>query len=450
MKKQINFGMEIMQNPNILMDIEGFKFVDGSSISALGILIFMTKSMATCPGVSEYRIDINIKGMTELLYLILSIPERVKKMRKKGLKVIGKWAINPTDIYFGSGNIAMDPFYAAFCHMLSMDTNILAIEGRSELSPDACPAQAAAYAALKQNIVEQDIFYPFIGPWCYDSQYCFEALRDQFEGFFGDQPAISNQAQREITKQHMVEEIKLFFERVYIESGFVYDPERLRNEFILENKLRGLCREINEIALGDVIPLSSLEVILSTFLACDWLCDPVATLSMLTRFVDSLKERQRKGIFGKGVAPDAVRLLIVGIAWGDLGLYSILDDLGGFVVGSECVMSIYWEDIDEDPSKDPIDVMAERFINVPYTLSAKNKAMWTVNNIKRMKRIDGVIINSNFGCNYNAANTRIVADTIKKETDVPVLTIDSDLPKESREQFRTRCGAFIEMIKSAK
>jgi len=450
MEKQLRFGMNIIAHPSIVYNIKGLPFLDDTSVTRVGIIIFMIKALGVYPGVFEYRIDVQIEGMTELVYLILTVPKRVKRMRKKGIKIIGKWAINPTDIYFGSGGVAMDPFYVAFCHMLAKDENILAIEGRAELSPDACPAQAAAYSALKQNIVEQDIFYPFIGPWCYDSQYCFEALRDKFNGFFGDQPAISNTSQREITKAHMIEEIKLFFKRLEEKSGIPYSPDRLRKEFTLENKLRRLCREINNVVLDDVIPLGSLDVILATFLSCDWLCDPVATLSMLERFLKALKDRQRKGIWGQGISKDSVRLLISGIAWGDLGLYNILDDLGGIVVGSECVMSIYWEDIEENEDKDPIEIMAERFINVPYTLGASKKAKWTVDNIKRMGKIEGVIINSNFGCNYNAANTRIVSDTIKKETGLPVLTIDSDLPKENREQFRTRCGAFIEMIKGSR
>ncbi len=449
--KQVRFGYNnIIKHPSVFYNIKSLPTLGNGRISKIKILIHMVKALFRYPGIFEYRIDVCIAGMTELVYLILTVPQRVREMRSKGKIVISKWAINPTDIYFGSGGVAMDPFYAAFCHMLMYDTNVLAIEGRSELSSDACPAQAAAYSALKSKVVEQDIFYPFIGPWCYDSQYCFEALKEKFNGYFGDQPAISNPSQKKMTKEHMVDELKIFFERLEKKTGVPYDPQRLREEIILENKLRRLCREINNMVLCDVIPLGSLDVILATFLSCDWLCDPIACLDMLTRFVEGLKKRQRKGVFARGVSKNPVRILVTGIAWGDLGLYNILDDLGGIVVASECVMSIYWEDIDEDPDKDPIEIMAERFINVPYTLGAKAKAQWTVDNIKRMKKIDGVIINSNFGCNYNAASTRIASDTIKEQTGVPVLTIDSDLPKESREQFRTRCGAFIEMIQNSR
>lgn len=446
-KQQLRFGLDILKHPSIILNIKGLPTIDGHFIPGWSIFWYMTKALYKFPGFYNFRIDPKIEGMTELAYLILTVPGRIKKMQAKGKKVVGKWAINPTDLYFGAGAIALDPFYVAFCHMLATDDNIIAIKGRSELSPDACPAQAAAYYALKTNIVEQDMFYPFIGPWCYDSQYCFEALRDKFKGFFGDHLPVSRLADKSSSKAHMIDEIKTFFRRMEQETGVAYSPERLRNEFILENKLRRLCREIQTMILDPVIPLGSLDLILVTFLACDWLCDPVAIIDMLERMTRHLRMRQKKGIWGSGVSQDPVRLLVTGVAWGDLGLYNMVDDLGGIVVGSECVMSIYWEDIDEDPARDPMEVLAERLLCIPYTLTAKERAKWTLNNLKQMGCVDGVIINCNFGCNYNAGSNRMLADLIKEEAGIPVLSIDSDLPRETREQFRTRFGAFIEMIR---
>jgi benzoyl-CoA reductase/2-hydroxyglutaryl-CoA dehydratase subunit BcrC/BadD/HgdB len=59
-----------------------------------------------------------------------------------------------------------------------------------------------------------------------------------------------------------------------------------------------------------------------------------------------------------------------------------------------------------------------------------------------------VIFNCNFGCNYQAAEARLVSDTIKKEGGIPCMITDSDLPKENRGQMRTRLEAFIEMLRN--
>ncbi|MBI5416959.1 2-hydroxyacyl-CoA dehydratase [Candidatus Poribacteria bacterium] len=446
-ENQIRFGLHIIKHPQIFQNIEGLHTVDGKYISKWKIIWFMFKSLYIFPGLYRYRVNPGIRGLTELLFLILSAPDRAKKMQSEGKIILGKWAVNPTDLYYGSGGIALDPFFLAFCFLLATDSNKLAVDGRAELSPDACPAQAAAYAALNQNIINLDCFYPFIGPWCYDSQYCFEALRTKYKGYFGDQPSLASEKHRKITFEYIKEEIKNFFQRVEQLTKIPYDSERLRNEFKFENKLRAYCREIHQMMLGKIVPIGSLEMILFTFLACDWVCDPVATSQMMERMITYLRKRIKNGTYGEGVSKNPVRLLVSGIAWGDLGVYNMVDDLGGIIVGSECVISTYWKDIDTDPNKDPIDILAARFMEVPYTYTAHEKAMWTVNNIKSMPNLDGVIINVNFGCNYVAANTRILQDTIKKETNIPVLLIDSDLPGENRGQIRTRIGAFIEMIK---
>ncbi|MBI5207614.1 MAG: 2-hydroxyacyl-CoA dehydratase [Candidatus Firestonebacteria bacterium] len=449
-ENQIRFGLNVIKNPQIFLNIKGLHTIDGRYISKWKIIPYMAKSLYKFPGLYRYRIDPGIKGLTELIYLILSAPERVHEMQKKGKIVIGKWAVNPTDLYYSSGAIALDPFFLSFCYMLATDSNELAIRGRAELSPDACPAQAAAYIALTQNLVHLNCFYPFIGPWCYDSQYCFESLRAKFKGYFGGQPSMPNKGYYKLTLEYLIGEIKNFYKRVEELTHIPYNPERLRHEFIFENKMRKILREAHHMMLGDVVPMGSLELILLTFLACDWVSDPIAAYEMMELMINDLRKRVKAGVFGRGVSKNPVRLLISGIAWGDLGVYNIVDDLGGVIIGSECVISTYWKDINNNPDKDPIEILAERFMEVPYTYTGQEKAMWTVENIKQMKNLDGVIININFGCNYVAANTRILQDTIKKETGMPVLVIDSDLPGENREQIRTRIGAFIEMIKQKK
>ena len=446
--KRLKFGLNIVKHPYIVKNLGGLNTLDGGYITSWSIFWYMTEALFRFPGIYDFRVDVSIKGMTELQYMILSVPERIERLRERGIKIVGKWSVNPTDIYFGSGVAALDPFFFAFCRMLARGDNSLAIKGRAHLSADACPAQAAAYAIFQEGSIKMDLFYPFIGPWCYDSQYCFEALRNKFKGFFGEQPYIGSKQQRELTKEFMLGEVKNFVRNVAEATGQEVDKEKLRQEFILENKLRKLVREIQAMMLEDCVPMGSLDLIMATFVSGDWLCDPVAILDAMQRVHECLRERVRKGRRGWGVVEDPVRLLITGIAWGDLGLYNIIDDMGGVVVGSECVMSNYMEDIPTEG--DPFQIMAERFINIPYTFPAAKKAEWTLNNIKRMGRVDGVVFNGNFGCNYNAACCRIVTDIIKENMDIPILVIDSDLPGENRGQMRTRFGAFFEMIRKRK
>jgi benzoyl-CoA reductase/2-hydroxyglutaryl-CoA dehydratase subunit BcrC/BadD/HgdB len=440
---RLRFGLGILKEPSIIADI---RRIDGryTKSSFWHIGWFLTRALWQFPGIFDYQPDPSLRGMSELTYMILSLEERLKKARRQGAKIVGKWPANPTDLYFGSGVIALDPFFAGYCRILAESSGGLAKRGRAQLSEDACPAQAAAYSIISEDIFPMDFFYPFIGPWCYDSQYCFEALRHKVEGDYGDHPVYSRKGEKQPSFDYMLAEIRRFIGRMEELTGKRVDPEQLRQEFVIENRLRQILREITDLAQLNPPPINSLDLILCIFISTDWLGDPEASLQVLSRILDAARRRQSQGEKGKLAHPDPMRLLITGIAWGDLGLYNMVDELGGMIVGAECVFNLYYEDIDLEG--DPLKIIARRFLNTPYALPAEQRAQWTVNNIRRAKRVDGVIFNCNFGCNYQAAEARMVTDIIKQETGLPCLITDADLPKENRGQMRTRLEAFLEVI----
>lgn len=442
---RLRFGLGILKEPSIIASI---RRVDGryTKSSYLQIFWFLTRALWEFPGMFDYQPDPSLNGVSELTYLILSLEERLKRAHRKGAKIVGKWPANPTDLYYGSGVIALDPFFAGYCRILAEGSGRLAKQGRAKLSEDACPAQAAAYSIITEDIIPMDFFYPFIGPWCYDSQYCFEALRHKVEGDFGDHPVYdSQQGRKQVSFDYMLAEIRRFISKMEELTGEKVDAEQLRQEFILENKLRRVLREITDFTQATPPPINSLDLVLCIFISTDWLGDPEAALQVLSRIRDAAKRRIEKGEKGKIIHPEPIRLLITGIAWGDLGLYNMVDELGGLIIGAECVFNLYYEDIDTEG--DPVKTITRRFLDTPYALPAKQRAQWTVDNIRRAKKVDGVIFNCNFGCNYQAAEARMVTDIIKQETGLPCLITDADLPKENRGQMRTRLEAFLEMIR---
>ncbi len=442
---RLEFGLRILHDPSIVTDI---RRLDGRflKISAWGIFKFLVEALWKYPGMFDYEIDPSLRGMSELTYMILSLEERVKAARKRGVKIVGKWPANPTDPYFVDGVMALDPFLAGYCRLLAEGKPDLVKRGRARLSEEACPAQAAAYSILDEETYPMDFFYPFIGPWCYDSQYCFEALRHKVDGDYGDHPVFNQRDDRlGISREYLRQELLRFLKRLEELTGKKIDPEALRREFILENKLRRVLREIIALPQEEPPPIDSLAMILSVFICSDWLGDPEAALQVLSRIRDAGYERLAKGRRGMLVQKYPVRILITGIAWGDLGLYNMVDELGGVIVGSDCVYNLFHKDIDTDG--DPIDILTDRFLATPYTWQVEERSMWTVNTIRSAKRVDGLIFNCNFGCNYQAAEARFVTDIVKRETGIPCLITDADLPKENRGQMRTRLGAFIELLK---
>ncbi len=443
---RLRFGLGIIKNPGIITSI---RRIDGryTKSSAINIFWFLTRALWRFPGIFDYQPDPSLHGVSELTYMILSLEERLKKAKRDGAKIVAKWPANPTDLYFGCGVIALDPFFAGYCRILADGTSDIAKRGRAMLSEDACPAQAAAYSIISEETFPLDFFYPFIGPWCYDSQYCFEALRHKVDGDYGDHPVFDYKEDEKPSFDYMVGEIKRFIAKMEEFTGSKFDLESLRREFVIENELREALREITGFAMLDPPPINSLDLVLCIFISSDWLGDPEAALQVLTRIRDGVRARAQAGQKAQNITDKPLRLLITGIAWGDLGLYNMVDEIGGQIIGSECVLNLYYEDI--DTTGDPVRTIAKRFMTTPYALPAKERAKWTVKNIQRLKKVDGVIFNCNFGCNYQTAEARMVTDTIKRETGIPCLITDTDLPQENRGQMRTRLEAFLELIRQA-
>jgi benzoyl-CoA reductase/2-hydroxyglutaryl-CoA dehydratase subunit BcrC/BadD/HgdB len=67
----------------------------------------------------------------------------------------------------------------------------------------------------------------------------------------------------------------------------------------------------------------------------------------------------------------------------------------------------------------------------------------------KKSRADGVVCGYNWGCNYQSAVSRMIADIVKEETGVPTINIEvAELGRlESLEQTQNRIESFIEVLK---
>ena len=142
------------------------------------------------------------------------------------------------------------------------------------------------------------------------------------------------------------------------------------------------------------------------------------------------------------------RILITGCPTGGLvdKVIRQIEEVGGSVVCFEsCLGSKNFEMlVDED--KDPIEAIAEKYINIPCSVMSPNDGRMDV--IKKYieeYNIDGVIEVTLTACHTYAVETEKVRRTVE-ECGKSYLNIETNYSNSDAPQLRTRLEAFIEML----
>jgi benzoyl-CoA reductase/2-hydroxyglutaryl-CoA dehydratase subunit BcrC/BadD/HgdB len=157
-------------------------------------------------------------------------------------------------------------------------------------------------------------------------------------------------------------------------------------------------------------------------------------------------QRIKDGVQAPGVVENPVRLVNVGSCFGARA--DFVEAHGGYIVGTDDHISKIYADVGE--YGDPYERLAEGILSYKYELETEKRAAYVVD-LVRKSRADGVICGYNWGCNYQSAVTRMIADIVKEETGVPTLNLVVNGQALSRlsgnEQTQNRIESFIEMIR---
>jgi benzoyl-CoA reductase/2-hydroxyglutaryl-CoA dehydratase subunit BcrC/BadD/HgdB len=401
------------------------------------------------PGLADLRIDMELVGIRKLAYLSVTQIDRLKEAHDQGKILVVKYPANPTDIYYGCGVMAVDPFFMSMAHLIYTRDYSLATEGRDELSPEACAWQAVGNAAIRRNLFPVDAYYIFAGPWCTNAPYNGENLADVIpEVHFLDQPFFPHLGgKEENAMQYMIGELQNFVMTMERLTGKKVDKADLTESIRFHNQMRKKIRELMDFLLLESPPISALDFILTMVLVDDWQSDPIAANNTLDTLLMEIRERAEKGIRGKGIKDDAVRIFFSGITTSEIKIYNILEDLGGRLAGLECVWNLFRADVNED--EDPYMAIAKRDLSIPFTQPMEQRAELVTGIAKRMKA-DGSIFDCAFGCNYIAKTARCVTDNMRTELNIPTTIIDTDLPGDNMAALEEHLEGFLEIVRESK
>jgi benzoyl-CoA reductase/2-hydroxyglutaryl-CoA dehydratase subunit BcrC/BadD/HgdB len=442
----------------------GLHFLDGSYVDSRQIWDFMTEEgprrfpfAYSIERNYQNRLsrDVNFFSGIKHSYLNLTLRDRLVKAHEKGIPIVHVEGGQTVDPYFAAGAIPIVPGpLRAMARDAEEGLNVkgasrramkIMEDGRQAISIECCNNPIGSIEAIHQGIVPVDMIAPYLCLRCTDYAYILEAYRTKLKNtqlHFIDFPVTRD---GEWTVDYVAELIRDLVKKLGDLRGATVTENDLWTEIKRENHGRKLSREtVESIWNAEVFPVTSSD--LSAIITSGRFDrgDSAASVDYLEQANKEVAERVKKGVRGAGVQSDnPVRLLSVGSCFGLRA--DFVEDKGGVIVGTDDHLSKIYADVGE--SGNPYKEIAKTILKYNYELPTEQRAEYIIDLVRR-SRADGVVCGYNWGCNYQSAVSRMIADIVKKETGVPTINLQvAELGLlEGQEQTQNRIEAFIEML----
>lgn len=240
-------------------------------------------------------------------------------------------------------------------------------------------------------------------------------------------------------------ELNLLIKRLEEKFNVKITEEKLKNAIKLCNEEREIMKEFFSLAKSVPSPVKGTQMH-DVMNSSNFKFDKRQFFEEIKNTIKSIKEKYEKG--ETPFTKDTPRILITGCPTGGVvdKVIKQIEEIGGSVVCIEnCVGTKNFEML-VDENKDPIEAIAERYLNIPCSIM--------VNNDSRMERIkeyindykvDGVIDVTLTACHTYAIETEKVRRAVE-ELGKSYLAIETNYSNSDAPQIRTRLEAFIEML----
>jgi benzoyl-CoA reductase/2-hydroxyglutaryl-CoA dehydratase subunit BcrC/BadD/HgdB len=445
-------------------------FSDGHRVTAHEVWRFMTEEAPerwprafdiTPFNMGHVSEDITFFSGIKQQYLSFTLCDRLEEARRKGIPLVMIQGGQPMEMYYAAGTLPLRPAFVLWwardkedglnLRQADFRSNTNLEKGRREISVDACH-QVAAHQILEEKIVEVDLIAPYLNLRCSDMAYLTETHRVD-----GNEKGIPLQlidypanldGTREWSVQYTASGLHRLADTLSQLTGKPLANEAIRKEIVRHNKLRSLVREIVDLYWNArVPPLSSADFRAMMMFGHEPWLDVDASVSILEEAKEEIRQRVSNGVKGFGLANDPARLFVCGSCV-TANPY-LVDKAGGVVV---CQDDGWSESLtDAQAEGDPYISLASSLLSLPYEFPTKDRAVWTSEQVRR-SRADGLLFIYNWGCNFQSAPARMVADIVKETVGIPTSHIgSSELGRdEAVAQFQNRVEAFIEMLRLRK
>ncbi|UTC64506.1 2-hydroxyacyl-CoA dehydratase [Treponema sp. OMZ 788] len=366
----------------------------------------------------------------------------LKNLKDAGGKIIGLYcSYVPTELVYAAGAVPV-----SLC--ATSEKPISAAE--RDLPKNLCPLIKASYGHAITDTCPFFYFSDFIvgETTCDGKKKMFELLNDIKPTHVMHLPQNNLDPK---AYPFWADEVKKLKERI----------EEFYNITITEDDLRKAIKDCNqerrnlvnffELSALDPSPVSGLEQF-NVKEAFGFQYDIQKKNEEIVKRTEELKDYWEKNL--KGTKDERPRVLVTGCPLGGVKekILAQIEKLGAVIVGYDSCSGLrtHMEFVDEDPLRDPIEAIAEKYLKTNCSVMSPNPG--------RLKDLDYLIdhykADAVIECTLVACHTfNLEAHTVGKhvmQKGLPYIHVESDYSQEDAGQFATRLEAFLEVVSERK
>jgi benzoyl-CoA reductase/2-hydroxyglutaryl-CoA dehydratase subunit BcrC/BadD/HgdB len=245
-----------------------------------------------------------------------------------------------------------------------------------------------------------------------------------------------------------LEELYLLKERLEEHLGVTISSDDLREAIRICNRERTALKNLHELNRLNPAPMTGLDM-LTTIFVKGFNVDKEEGTGLINQLAEEVRNIAAQGIspFTKGTP----RILLTGcpVGIGSEKVVSLLEECGGSVVCFESCSGIKTLEylVDEDERKDPMEAIAERYLQIPCSCMSPNPGrLELLGRLIGEYKVDGVVDLSWQACHTYIVEGELVRRHVRDNFGLPYIQLETDYSTSDIEQLKTRISAFIEML----
>lgn len=362
---------------------------------------------------------------------------RVKEYKDSGKHIVGTFCtFTPIEVIYAAG-----AYPISLCGM--SDETIA--DAEMDLPKNLCPLIKSSYGyALTEKCPFTYFSDIIVGETTCDGK------KKMYEYLNEIKPMHVMQLPQAIDRDHAFtvwrNEIILLIKRLEKEFNVKISDEDLRKAIKKCNDERRSLRELY--SLGKIIPSPITGMEVHTVLhGASFTFDKEEQNEKIMELVTGLKADSEV----KTIEPssDIPRIIITGCPLGGVAdkIIPIIEENGAIVVCYENCSGIKEKINLVDETKDPIDALAEKYLNIGCSVMAPNDSrIELLSELIDDYKADAVIDVILQACHTYNVETRRIKNFANKDKGIPYMSIETDYSETDKGQLKTRIAAFIEML----
>ena len=359
----------------------------------------------------------------------------MKEEKDKGRKVVGTFCTyTPRELIYAADAISVS---------LCSTSDETVPDAEKVLPKNLCPLVKSSYGfAITDKCPYMYFSDMIIGETTCDAKKkMYELLGEIKDTHVMQLPHSKNNFSMALWKNELVELVKKLEEKFDVKIT----EDKIKEAIKLCNEERKAIKEFFNLAKLNPSPIKGSDMH-EALHSSNFKFDRELYINEIKSLTNSLKEKYDKGEtpFKKGTP----RILITGCPTGGLvdKIVKQLEDAGSSVVCFEnCVGTKNFEMlVDED--KEPIDAIAERYLNIPCSIMTPNDdRMDRIKEYVKDYNVDGVVDVTLTACHTYAIETEKVRRAVES-CGKSYLAIETNYSNSDAGQLKTRLEAFVEML----